>query len=502
MKTAVIYARYSSERQTEQSIEGQLRVCNEYAEKNNITVVKTYIDRAMTGTNDNRSDFQRMLKESAKQAWNMVLVYKLDRFSRNKYEMAMHKKTLRDNGIKLISCMENIPDTPEGIILESLLEGMAEYYSAELSQKVKRGMNESRRKGYFTGGFLIFGYRAENKRVIIHEEEAAILRKVFEACAAGKQIKSIISELNQRNILYRGKPFARNTVYNLLKNEKYIGIVRHGDEIFTNIYPPIIPKEIFETVKAKLDQNKYGKHPPDVFYLLKNKLKCGYCGHPVASDAGTSQNGQVMRYYKCTGKRKDKSCPCKSIRKELIENWVTETILKVFATPDAIANLADRIFELNKLKEKDNSVLTLLTNEYNRIKKSINNILNCMEQGIITESTKERLKELELKKSSLNEQIIIENTKKKTALTKNDIINYISLALRKNARSLINLLVKEVRVWNERLEIDLKYTDKNNPDGNDRRDFCLFTCDKSYAIDKHIINKKPTNHNVHIEIYI
>ncbi len=123
MKTAVIYARYSSERQTEQSIEGQLRVCNEYAERNGIKVVGTYIDRAMTGTNDNRKDFQRMLRDCTKREWDTVLVYKLDRFSRNKYEMAMHRKTLRDNGIKLVSAMENIPDTPEGIILESLLEG-------------------------------------------------------------------------------------------------------------------------------------------------------------------------------------------------------------------------------------------------------------------------------------------------------------------------------------------------------------------------------------------
>ena len=132
MKTAVIYARYSSERQTEQSIEGQLRVCTEYAKSNDIVIVDTYIDRAMTGTNDNRTDFQRMLKDASKQAWDYILVYKLDRFSRNKYEMAMHKKTLRDNGIKLLSAMENIPDTPEGIILESLLEGMAEYYSADV----------------------------------------------------------------------------------------------------------------------------------------------------------------------------------------------------------------------------------------------------------------------------------------------------------------------------------------------------------------------------------
>ena len=123
MKTAVIYARYSSDRQTEQSIEGQVRVCNDYAERNDILIVNQYIDRATTGTNDNREAFQQMMKDSDKKAWDFVLVYKLDRFSRNKFEMAMHRKHLKDNGIKILSAMENIPDRPEGILLESLLEG-------------------------------------------------------------------------------------------------------------------------------------------------------------------------------------------------------------------------------------------------------------------------------------------------------------------------------------------------------------------------------------------
>ena len=140
MKTAVIYARYSCDKQTEQSIEGQLRVCQDYAKSHDILILDTYIDQAISGTTDNRANFQRMIKDSARKEWNYVLVYKLDRFSRDKYATAIHKKTLRDNGVKVLSAMENIPDTPEGIILESLLEGMNQYYSAELSQKVKRGM--------------------------------------------------------------------------------------------------------------------------------------------------------------------------------------------------------------------------------------------------------------------------------------------------------------------------------------------------------------------------
>ena len=123
MKSAVIYARYSSDNQSEQSIEGQLRVCEEYAQKNNILILGTYIDRAMTGTNDNRPDFQKMIKDSNRKEWELVLVYKLDRFSRNKYEMAVHKKTLKDNGVRVISATEYIPDSPEAIILESMLEG-------------------------------------------------------------------------------------------------------------------------------------------------------------------------------------------------------------------------------------------------------------------------------------------------------------------------------------------------------------------------------------------
>lgn len=252
MKTAVIYARYSSERQTEQSIEGQLRVCNDYAARNDLVIVDTYIDRAMTGTNDQRDAFQKMMRDSAKKAWDYVLVYKFDRFSRNKYESTIHKHTLKENGIKLLSAMENIPDSPEGIILESLLEGMNQYYSMELAQKVRRGMNESRLKGQYTGGTVLFGYKAENKKIVINEPEAQIMRQAFEEYANGKPGTDIIDEMTARGILYRGHPFPKNTFYAMLGNEKYIGIYRHDGQEYTNIYPAIISKELFEAVQKLL----------------------------------------------------------------------------------------------------------------------------------------------------------------------------------------------------------------------------------------------------------
>ena len=285
MKTAVIYARYSSDTQTEQSIEGQLRVCNEYAKNNDILILRTYIDRAMTGTNDNRPDFRQMIEDSKKHDFGIVLVYKFDRFSRNKYETTKHKKTLKDNGVKVVSATEYIPDSPEAIILESMIEGYAEYYSAELSQKVKRGMNETRQKGNFTGGTIIYGYKVENHKVVIDEEKAEVVRFIYDQYAQGVYVKDIIKTLTERGIFNRGKKFARNTVYNILKNEKYSGIYRHGNEIFTNMYPQIVPTEIYENVRRKTETNKYGTRSVEVVYLLRNKIKCGYCGSPISANA-------------------------------------------------------------------------------------------------------------------------------------------------------------------------------------------------------------------------
>jgi DNA invertase Pin-like site-specific DNA recombinase len=173
MKKAVIYARYSSEKQTEQSIEGQLRVCQEFAERYDYQIVDTYIDRATTGRNDDREAFQRMLKDSAKGHFQFVIVYKLDRFARNRYDSAINKAVLKKNGVKVLSACEQITDTPEGIILEAMLEGYAEYYSAELSQKVKRGVRENRIKGHFTGGFVLYGYE------IVGSVDTSAIEQVF-----------------------------------------------------------------------------------------------------------------------------------------------------------------------------------------------------------------------------------------------------------------------------------------------------------------------------------
>ena len=464
MKTAVIYARYSSDKQTEQSIEGQLRVCYDYAERNNITIVGTYIDRAISGKTDNRAEFQRMLRDSHKQAWNNVLVYKLDRFSRNKYEMAIHKRTLRDNGAKVISATENIPDTPEGIILESLLEGMAEYYSAELAQKVARGMNETRQKGNFTGGNLLYGYKKEGKKVVIDETTAPYVRYIFEQYANEVSTTKIIKSLYALGIPSPEKSFHKNTIHGMLVNEKYIGIYRYKDEVFTNMYPAIIDKNLFDIVQERVKSNKYGRKSEEVNYILSSKLRCGYCGKPITADCAVARSGETMRYYKCSTRKRGGKCENSTIHKEVLEDLITKVIL-AFLTPENINVMAEKIIIEQEKLINSNDKIKQLYEQRDKVNFAIKNLLQAIENGVYSTSTKERLNELELQKQNISEEIAIEEVNRKIRLTEKDIKKYLSKLVEKTPAKMIRGLIDEIVFYNDRLEIKCKYTNKHIPDG-------------------------------------
>lgn len=460
MKTGVIYARYSSDRQTEQSIEGQLSVCNDYAIRNDILVVDTYIDRAMTGTNDKRIAFQKMLKDSNKKAWDFVIVYKIDRFGRNKYEIAMNKHTLTLNGIKLLSAMENIPDTPEGIILEGLLESMAEYYSAELSQKIRRGNNESRKKGQVTGGVLPYGYKIVDKKAVVIPEQAEVVRYIYEQYAKNVTIKEIMKELTDKGVTFRGKPLCKNTICDILHNTKYSGIYKFGDEIYTNIYPQIVSTEIFEMVQKKNTNNRYGSLSQYVKYYLHKKVVCGYCGNPINGVTGTARSGEKKRYYSCSGKTGKKICKKKPVRKDDLESIVAQTIMTLFEDAEMVEGFADKIIIVNQKRIDDESVLKILQQEQEQIIKSKNNIIAAIEQGIITASTKERLEQLEEQEEILSAKILVEQSRAKTILKKTDILKYIRQALNNNIDRIIDLLVRQVELYDDKMIIKCNYAEK------------------------------------------
>ena len=230
---------------------------------------------------------------------------------------------------------------------------MAEYYSAELSQKVRRGMRESRLKGNFTGGRVPYGYRAVDKKIVIEEDEAEIVRRIFREYAGGKFVKNIVADLTREGIYFKGKPFLSGSVYNMLQNEKYAGIFRYKEEVFTNIYPRIVPEEVYRIVRGLAAENKNGTHLPEVCYLLKDKLVCGYCGRPIASESGTARNGETIRYYKCSGRKKLQDCNKATIGKEVLESLVVDTTLQVLNDPDTVELLAERLMDTHKKRRSN-----------------------------------------------------------------------------------------------------------------------------------------------------
>ena len=467
MKTAVIYARFSCDKQQEQSIEGQLRVCEDYAKRNDILILDTYIDRAMSGTNDNRADFQRMIKDSARKEWDYVLVYKLDRFSRDKYGTAVHKKTLKDNGVKVLSAMENIPDSPEGRLLESVLEGLNQYYSMELSQKVKRGMKETRLKGLWQGGTMPYGYKAENRKVIIDESEAEVVRYIYEQYSMGVYVKDIIQTLTAKSIYHKGNIFATATVYGILKNDKYTGKYMLRDEVVDNIYPRIIPDELYSKVRKLIDLNKHGRRSTEVVYLLRNKIKCGYCGHTIVAECGTPKDGTTRYYYKCRGRKNNiNDCKKDSIRKDTLEKLVLKAILNELKKPKTISEITNYLLKLQDDTIKTNPTLNILLKEQNKVETALANIVSAIERGVITNTTGKRLKELESRKEELEKQIALEQNKTEIKTPENVIRNFYESGLNLEPVMLINYFVKEIILYHDEVKIYFNNPLKVSPDNS------------------------------------
>ena len=499
IKTAVIYARYSSDNQSEQSIEGQMHVCEDYAKTNDIVILDKYIDRAMTGTNDNRPSFQRMLADSAKKKWDYVLVYKFDRFSRNKYETLKHKKTLKDNGVQLISATEYLPDTPERIIIESLFEGYAEYYSAELSQKVKRGMKETRRKGQFQGGILPYGYKLDNKKIVIDKQQAKVVRYLFEQYSLGVIVNDILAEFNSKGILNRGKPFVKNTLYNMLRNEKYSGVYRYGGEVYTDMYPQIVPPETYKKVRALLLKNKHGKQSTTTVYLLRHKLYCGYCGSTIVADGGTGRNGEVQHYYKCTGRRKKNGCKQPVVRKELLENFVVESSINFLMNQDNIDMLIDSLVKEQDSMSETNMFLSMFEKEKRQAETALENLMKAVEQGLYSNSTAKRIRELESRIAILDESISIEKNKTCFKIEENEMREFFAAALKHKPQLLIYYLIDKIVLYEDKIEIFFNSPIEKGPDEN--QGFLLYSGigKMSYVYRK---NSVPTVKYMKLEIYI
>ena len=404
---AVIYARYSSGRQHEESIERQLEICTRYAEENDMLLVGSYIDRRKTGKNDNRPDFQRMIYDSSRRQFDVVLVWRFDRFARNMDDHAAYERILKQNGVKLVSATEPIPEGAHASIIKGVIIGGNESYSIELAAKVKDGMKKAAQKGQTLGGGRVYGYRTVDKHLVIDEGEAQTVRWIFEQYCKRKSLSEIMRELRAKGIKNtRGNPFGITVLQHLLSNKRYIGIMSYKGEEIGNCIPPIVDKDIFDTVQIQLRKNK--KAPArtrdiEEQYLLTTKLFCGSCGAPISGVSGTSKSGDKYYYYVCGARYNHKACDKRYIKKEVLENAVV-SIVKNVLLQNNIQTLAQAVVKCC-VDAQDNGELLRLQGELREVNHAISNLLDLIEAGRTSQAVADRLDAREIQKKQLETAI-------------------------------------------------------------------------------------------------
>ena len=461
--TAVIYARYSSDNQREESIEGQIRECTAYAEKNDITIVKHYIDRAISAKTDNRPQFQQMIKDSDKKLFDIVLVWKLDRFARNRYDSARYKTQLKKNGVKLMSATEIISEGPEGIILESVLEGYAEYYSADLAEKVVRGQTENILKGRCNGGRGTFGYTLDSERKFhIDPLASPFVLESFTKYRDGLTMKEIRDWLNENGIKNPvGGEFTYNSVEHMLKNRRYIGELKFRDVVVPDAIPPIVPLELFDDVQEKIAKNKKApaRRKAEDDYLLTTKLHCGCCGALMFGESGTSRTGEVHRYYKCATAKKKKGCKKKTVRKQWLEDLVVNQTMQLVRDDAAMESIIAKVMEL---QDRENTNLPLYEKQLRDAESGIQNMLNAIQAGILTSSTKERLEQLEETKRELEARIAEEKLAKPKI--KEEFIRFwlmrfrkLDMSLKDQRQALVDTFINSIYLYDDKVLITFNY---------------------------------------------
>ena len=490
IRRVAAYCRFSSEMQREESIEAQLRAIEKYATDNGYILVATYIDRARSAKSDDRPEFQRMMADVEKDLFDAVVVHKLDRFSRNRYVSAIYKHKLKLYDIRLLSVTEHLDGSPESIILEGLIEGMAEYYSANLAREVEKGRRENALKGMHVGGTPPLGYdvNPDTHLLVINQREAEAVRIIFDMYDRGEGYAAITGRLNALGYLTkRGNPFGRNSLYEILHNEKYTGVYtynksseknaagkfnRHSYKSEEEIIrlpggaPQIIPPELFASVQKKMLERKHHaeKYHAKQEYLLSGKIKCGLCG---SSYAGNSRKARpdhpIYVSYRCTRKNRTVTCNNPEVRREKLEETIMTILSERIFDERLFPSLMDAYSEyISGEQSESQERSTILSARLNELNQGISNIVGIM-VNTGSPALAEKLRELENSKAivqnqlsqleQLNSRCMIDPVKLKTAFRK------AKAQLREgtlvNRREIVDIYVRQITIFREEIEITL-----------------------------------------------
>jgi hypothetical protein len=441
--TGVIYARFSSHAQREESIEDQLRECHAFAERNGIRIVEEYCDQALTGKTDARPAFQRMVRDSAKGRWDYVITYKVDRFARNRYDSATYKAKLKKNGVRVLYAKETIPDGLEGNALNCR-----------------------------TNGVTVLGYKkSPDDHYEIDEMTAPIVREIFEKYAAGVKQPEICRNLNERGFrTTKGGLFNKNSLTRILKNRKYIGEYHYKDVTIPGGMPALVPKELFDDVQQKL---AHGHRAParnweHADFLLTGRLFCGECGEPMIGTSGHGRSGRKYNYYVCGGKKRRRGCKKENAAQDWIEEVVLTYTVDVVLQDDMIQTMADGVMDFLARESEDDGVLASLESRLAEVRTSINNLMKAIEAGVLTKTMTDRMTELESERAELEDAIELEQIRE-PELERDQVVFFLEkfregdLSDSAYRLRLVETFVSSVYLWDDgRVVITYNYTGENS----------------------------------------
>ena len=495
MTNVVAYARFSSDNQRDESIDAQVRAIRDFCKQNNYNLISTYHDNALSGTSvKDREQFLKMIKDSERKLFKFVIVHKFDRFARNRYDHAIFEKKLEDNGVRLISVLENLNDSPESVILKSVLTGMNEYYSLNLAREVRKGQKENALKCIHNGGRPPLGYDLTlDKTYTINEKESEAVKLIFKMYLDGRGYSSIADELNSMNYLNKlGRPFKKISIRDTLLNEKYTGTYifgkkdKHGNITNKEIkvedgIPAIISKEDFKKVLSKMRIRRHGsRNTAKANYLLTGLCICGECGGNFSGGyKSRNRNGSISRGYLCRNKKdKVNKCINTGLRKELLENLVLNCIKENIFSGEQIKIISERVYKYLKTKfSKRNKRMIEVESELKKLNYKANKLLDLNLDNVISDyEYKEKKNELDRQISDLNMEKIDLDVDPKF-LNKQKIKNHlINLSKDLNSKdeniikNIIEIFIENIIVYREKIKINLRLfplADSANDGGED-----------------------------------
>jgi DNA invertase Pin-like site-specific DNA recombinase len=397
--------------QKDESIEIQVAECNTYAKANNLNVVATYADRALTGKTDKRPEFQKMMRHAERRQFDVVIAYKSNRMGRNMLQALLNEQKLSDYGIRCVYTKEDFGDTAAGRFALRNMMNVSQFYSENMAEDIKIGLLNNAEKCMIANGSIPMGYvKGEDGKFALDPPKAAIIREAFERVDSGEPFVDIARDFNSRGLkTKRGSIWHKNSFQHMIVNERYTGVYIYDTVRIEGGVPQIVDKELFLRVQERLKtkKNPRGRHREYGEYLLTGKLFCGKCGSPMVGQSGTSKLGKLYYYYICNSKADNNACGKKRVRRDWCEREIAEALKYMLSDDKMLNRMADTVIEFGK-QYRARSDIAILEQQLKAIDKSLSNMASAIEQGIITETTKDRLLELEKEKRRVQNQLLLE----------------------------------------------------------------------------------------------